>query len=57
MMPWINKVSILFSKGNVKARKNVLKMRVLFSVFTSHLIEAKDRNHSIKNVKNLGDDR
>ena len=27
------------------------------SVFTSHVIKTKNRNHSIKKFKNLGDDR
>ena len=36
---------------------NVKSKTVVFSVFTSHVIKTKNRNHSMNKVKNLGYDR
>ena len=51
-------VNILSPVNSNASRKYiVMKLALQFSVFTSHVIKTKHRNHSIKKVKNLGDDR
>ena len=51
-------VNILSPVNSNASRKYiVMKLGLQFSVFTSHVIKTKNRNHSIKKVKNLGDDR